>query len=263
MLLGYNKALSPEIVAIEECPILLPEIVAALDRHTRACRADLRHAAAFPHRRHRDRFGPRRRRQRERQAVRGGAPRRLAFRDGPGFCAAVAGRRDHRRAEKAGGDVRRHRRSPFRRAASCRRPKRPSRRWPSWSARIWRAPRRSPTCFPAAAPSRCGWRASRKCMRSKATRQHLRHSTGRIVMPTGLKRVTGERRDLFRRPLTFKELGRVRRAGLRPAARRRRGSGQADRPLRRSARRRGLVQSGDAGARPAHPRRRRLHGDIA
>ena len=32
MLLGYNKALSAEIVAVEECPILLPEIVAALDR---------------------------------------------------------------------------------------------------------------------------------------------------------------------------------------------------------------------------------------
>ena len=32
MLLGYNKALSSEIVAVEECPILLPEIVAALDR---------------------------------------------------------------------------------------------------------------------------------------------------------------------------------------------------------------------------------------
>jgi len=31
MLLGYNKALSSEIVAVEECPILLPEIVAALD----------------------------------------------------------------------------------------------------------------------------------------------------------------------------------------------------------------------------------------
>ena len=32
MLLGYNQALSAEIVAVEECPILLPEIVAALDR---------------------------------------------------------------------------------------------------------------------------------------------------------------------------------------------------------------------------------------
>jgi len=32
MLLGFNRHLSPEIISISECPISLPEIVAALDR---------------------------------------------------------------------------------------------------------------------------------------------------------------------------------------------------------------------------------------
>ena len=186
MLLGYNKALSNEIVAIEECPILLPEIVAALDRLRELAGADLRHAAAFPHRRHRDRLRPRHRRRRERQAVRGGAPRRLAFRDGPAAlrgCRWTARSSSSRESPYVTFDGIAGR--PFRPAPSCRRPKRPSRRWPGWSARIWRAPRRSPTCFPAAAPSRCGLPASRKCMRSKATRLHLPHSTGPIAMRPG------------------------------------------------------------------------------
>ena len=42
MQFGYNKALSNEIVDIEECPILLPEIVAALDRLRALAGADLR-----------------------------------------------------------------------------------------------------------------------------------------------------------------------------------------------------------------------------
>ena len=75
----------------------------------------------------------------------------------------------------------------------------------------------------------------------------------------GLKRVTGERRDLFRRPLSFKELAAFDglvfdppRAGAEDQAKQ---IARSDVPLRR----RGLVQPGDAGARPAHPRRRRLH----
>ncbi len=79
-----------------------------------------------------------------------------------------------------------------------------------------------------------------------------------IRQATGLKRVTHERRDLFRRPLTFKELNAFDGPRLRPAARRRRGPVQANRPLRRSLCGRRVLQPRHARPRPRHPRRRRL-----
>ena len=46
MLLGYNRALSHTIFDVEECPIALPEIVAALERDAAARRACPRHVRA-------------------------------------------------------------------------------------------------------------------------------------------------------------------------------------------------------------------------
>lgn len=70
---------------------------------------------------------------------------------------------------------------------------------------------------------------------------------------SGLKRVTSERRDLFRRPLTSRELNAFDGVVFDPP---RAGAEdqQADRPFRRAAGRRGFLQSGDAGARLAHSR---------
>ena len=75
---------------------------------------------------------------------------------------------------------------------------------------------------------------------------------------TGLKRVTSERRDLFRRPLTFKELNVFDGVRVRSAARRRGGPVQADRQIGCAVRGGGVVQSRHARARPRDPRRRRL-----
>ena len=59
--------------------------------HTPTRHPDLRDAAPLPHSRHRDRLRSGHRCKRQRQAVRRGAPRRLAFCDCSGLCAPVAG----------------------------------------------------------------------------------------------------------------------------------------------------------------------------
>ena len=134
----------------------------------------------------------------------------------------------------------------------------PSRRWPIWCSPISRAPKKVADLFAG-----CGSFALR--LAKKAEVHAVEGDAAAVAaldramrQASGLRRVTTERRDLFRRPLTFKELKAFDGARLRSAARRRRGPVEADRPLRHSLCRRRLLQPRHAGARPRDPRRRRL-----
>ena len=196
---------SHEIIDIDECPISLPEIVAALDR----LRVLAGIVCATPQPFHMTvtatasgldiavdgsgKLGE----DRRRAAVRFRRQRRLR--------PAVGRWRDRHRAEQAGHRCSAASRSRCRPAPSCRRPPPPSRRWPtSCSPSRARQEDRRPFCRLRQLCASAGAQGA-KSMRSRATPQRLPRSTG-LPRGTGLKRVTVERRDLFRRPLTFKEL---------------------------------------------------------
>ena len=205
VLLGFNRAHSNEIVDIAECPISLPEIVASLDR----LRVLAGMIAATPQPFHMTvtatasgldiaaegagKLGEGRRRAVSEFVVREGFARLSV--DGE-----ISSSRRSRPSCLATSPCRCHR------APSCRPPPLPSRPWPIWCFPISRARKRSPTSSPAAAALRCGLRRSPRCMRSRATPPRSQRSTAASARHPGLKRVTTEKRDLFRRPLTFKEL---------------------------------------------------------
>ncbi len=259
MLLGYLKAASHEIVDIGECPDCDARDRRRAAGAAQAGLADLRHAesrsACSSPPPLRASTSPLPAAANCRTRPRGGS----RFRHPAGICTALGRRGNHHRAEEAGGDVWRSGRWSRRPAPSCRRcESAEAGDGRAWSRSIWLRQEQSPICSPARAPSRSGWRAARGCMPSRPMPPRSPRSTAASRFAAGLKPVSVERRDLFRRPLTAKELERLRRRGLRSAARRRGGSGASDRALVGAAGGRRLVQPGDAGARSAHPARRRL-----
>ena len=159
MLLGYNRRCPREIVAIEECPILLPEIVAALDRMRELAALIAATPRAFRIAVTATASGLDIAASEQRHAVRESAPRgRRISSIAQGFARLSVDGEIVVEPQAADRDVRRH----------CRRPA--ARRLPAGDRgrrsdhgragrRASRARRSgSPTCSPAAARSRCGWR---------------------------------------------------------------------------------------------------------
>ena len=135
--------------------------------------------------------------------------------------------------------------SPSRRrpAASCRRRRSPSRAMADLVRAHLASAQGSPTSSPAAAALRCGWRKPPKCMRSKAMPAAWRARPG-VPGQSGPEAGDGGAARPFPPPADGQGACRLRRAGLRSAARRRRGPVETDRPLDGSARRGGFLQPG-------------------
>ena len=205
MLLGYNRVLSGEIVAIEECPILLPEIVAALDGIRQLATLIASTPRAFRIAGNIDRVRPRPCRERVRHAVGESAPPRNAFRHHARLRPAHGRRRDRGRAEAADRHVRRHCRcGAARRLPAGDRGRRKCHGRPGRRASRARQEDRRPVLGMRHFRIAAGQRAEVHAFEGDAAAlaafdRAFRHAAG-------LKRVTGERRDLFRRPLSFKEL---------------------------------------------------------
>ena len=79
-------------------------------------------------------------------------------------------------------------------------------RWRNWSPVISARPKGLLTSLRAPGRSLCVWRQKPRYTPSKAMRRALAALDHGFRFASGLRRVTTERRDLFRRPMTFKEL---------------------------------------------------------
>jgi hypothetical protein len=99
-------------------------------------------------------------------------------------------------------------RSRRRPAPSCRPRPRARPRCSPRCANRWAARGAWPTSSPAAAPSPCRWPKAPRCTPSRARRRCSPRSMPDGAGAPGLKRITTEARDLFRRPLLADELAR-------------------------------------------------------
>ena len=203
---GFAAASSHDIIPVDRCPILDPGL-----RWRARCGLGARRAAdldrqAARHPDHRDRQRPRRRRARLRAAADGHDRDAVARRRTAPPGAADAPWRTGADAHAAGRSRSAPRRSPCRRARSCRRPSPAKRRWRRWSRIIASAPNISPTCSAGSDRSRCGLRRRSRVAAFDSDAGAVAALQKAATSTPGLKPVKAEARDLFRRPLMPQEL---------------------------------------------------------